>query len=649
MRGRSRADRLYRLFLRLFPSEFRGDFGDDMSDVFRDERAEAAAGGRFALFRLWSRTLRGFASVAPREHAQILARDAAYGLRLMRKHPLTTAAAMFSIALGVGANTAMFTVVNAVLLQFPFKDPERVVTVLRQTPRGKSAGFTEAQFRAWNGRVDGLDSLSGYSMLSPILTGAGSATRLRLECVSASMFATLGVSPRTGRTFTEHEDGPAGEPVIVVSHGFWAGALNRDPNVIGRTLTLDGAAATVIGVMPEAFDGPRALRRLDGWIPLTFCLARQRAEGRPLRIINLYARLKPDVSPRLAEAQMDAAVEGAASSDERIRVHLSPLVEEIAGDIREPLLALLGAAGFVLLIACANVASLLIGRADARRRELAVRTALGCTRARIVRQLLTESVLFALCGGAAGLLIANWSLGTLLSVMPGYIRRIDHIALDGRVLAACVVLSTATGLLFGLLPALYASRVSPGPALKESGRWATPSRRVTRGALIVAEIALSLALLTGAGLVMKTFLHLRPANPGFEPEGKLATTISLPRSRYPDGPSQAAFLENLRQRLRDRPGVQSVVATSYLPLSGFVSTADVQPGGRDARSVTVHTPHVTADYFAEMGIPIVRGRAFADSDGPGADLAIVNETMAARMWPGEDPLGQTLLFKSRHS
>ena len=174
---------------------------------------------------------------------------------------------------------------------------------------------------------------------------------------------------------------------------------------------------------------------------------------------------------------MDAAVEGAASSDERIRVHLSPLVEEIAGDIREPLLALLGAAGFVLLIACANVASLLIGRADARRRELAVRAALGCSRARIVRQLLTESVLFALCGGAAGLLIANWSLGTLLSVMPGYIRRIDHIALDGRVLAACVVLSTATGLLFGLLPALYASRVSPGPALKESGRWATPSRR----------------------------------------------------------------------------------------------------------------------------------------------------------------------------
>jgi putative ABC transport system permease protein len=360
----------------------------------------------------------------------------------------------------------------------------------------------------------------------------------------------------------------------------------------------------------------------------------------------VYGRLKHDVSPRVVEQQMDAAVEQATSRRDGFRVHLSPLTEEIYGDVRKPLLALLGAAGFVLLIACANVASLLLGRVDARRRELAMRAALGCSRARVVRQLLTESVVFALCGGAAGLLIANWSLGVLVSLMPGEIRRIDHIALDRYVLTACLALSTATGLLFGLLPALSASRVDPGAALKESALLTTPSRRRIRGALIVSEVALSVALLTGAGLMMKTFLHLRPANPGFEPDGKLAATISLPRPTYPDGPAWTAFVENLRQRLLQRSGVQAVVATSYVPLSGFISTAEVQHVGGDGSIVRVWAPRVTPDYFSEMGIPVLRGRPFTIRDGPGAGVAIVNETMASRMWPAQDPLGRQLEFKS---
>jgi putative ABC transport system permease protein len=244
------------------------------------------------------------------------------------------------------------------------------------------------------------------------------------------------------------------------------------------------------------------------------------------------------------------------------------------------------------------------------------------------------------------LLIANWTLGLLVSLMPGGIRRIDHIALDGYVLAACLALSTGTGLLFGLLPALSASRVDPGAALKESALLTTPSRRRIRGALIVSEVALSVALLTGAGLMMKTFLHLRPANPGFEPEDKLAATIVLPRRQYPDGPAWTAFVENLRQRLRYRSGVQAVVATSYVPLSGFVSGAEVQHVGGDGSGVTVYSPRVTPDYFSEMGIPVIRGRTFTTRDGPGAGVAIVNETMAGRMWPGQDPLGRQLIFKS---
>ncbi len=646
MRGRSRADRVFRLLLRLFPSEFRGDFGDEMSAVFRDERADATAAGRLGLVRLWWRTLAGSLKTAPREHLAVLVRDATYGLRLMRKYPLATAAAMLTIALGVGANTAMFTVVNAVLLQLPFEDPGRLVSVLRQDAQGGSASISLTQFRTWDGRVDAFESLAGYTMSSPVLTGTGTPERLRLECFSANMFSMLGASPAIGRTFATQDDSPGAPPVMVVSHSFWDSRLGRDPGSLSRALTLDGVPVTVIGVMSKAFDGPRALRRLDGWIPLTPCLESIRSQGRPATTINVYGRLKRDISPRVAEAQMDAAVDQATPLREGLRVHLTPLTEQIYGDVKKPLLALLGAAGFVLLIACANVASLLLSRVDARRRELAVRAALGCSRARVVRQLLTESVVFAVCGGAAGLLIANWSLGVLVSLMPGGIRRIDHIALDGYVVAACLALSTGTALLFGLLPALYASRLDPSAALKESALLTTPTRRRTRGVLIVFEVALSVTLLTGAGLMMKTFLHLRPADPGFEPEGRLMATISLPRPQYADGAAWTAFMENLRQRLRHRSGVQAVVATSYVPLSGFVTGAEVQHVGGGDSSVNVWSPRVTPDYFSEMGIPLLRGRAFTLRDGPGTGVAIVNETMAMRMWPGQDPLGRQLVFKS---
>jgi putative ABC transport system permease protein len=460
------------------------------------------------------------------------------------------------------------------------------------------------------------------------------------------MFPTLGVAPAMGRTFTEDEDTPAGAHVVVVSHAFWTNSLGADPGSIGRVLMLDGAPVTVIGVMPRPFDGPRALRRIDGWIPLASCLIGERAARSSS--INVYGRLKAGITANVAAAQMDAALDATVPTEARGRVRLEPLIDEITGDVRQPLLALSGAAGFVLLIACANVASLLLSRADSRRRELSLRAALGCSRARVIRQLLTESVLFALCGGFAGLLMANWSLGALLSVMPGYIRRIDHIALDGWVLAMCLALSTATGFVFGLLPAVYASRVDPGAALKESALAAPPSRRWVRGTLIVTEVALSLALLTGAGLLLKTFLHLRPADPGFDPDGKVATTISLPGSRYADGPSRTAFVEQLQQRLAERPGVQAVAAASYLPLSGFISTADVQREDGDWSAPTeVFAPHVTPEYFSVMGMTILRGRGFTPADGVGSGVAIVNETLAQRMWPGQDPLGRRITFKGQ--
>ncbi len=581
-----------------------------------------------------------------KEYALSVLTDAGYGVRLMRRSRLTTAAAILTIALGVGANTAMFTVVNAVLLQLPFDDPDRLVSVLRHTARGYSAGIPLDQLRVWTGHTTAMESLAGYSMSSPVLTGAGEPDRLRLECVSASIFPMLGVMPAVGRAFSDPEDRPGAEPVVVVSHRFWAERFGRDRRAIGRSLVLDGIPFTVIGVMPETFDGPRALRRLDGWIPLAHCRDDRRLVAGNA-IVNVFARLRPDATSQQAEAQLDAAtLEPTAPGQDRLRVHLAPMTDQIYGDVKEPLLALSGAAGFVLLLACANVASLLLARVQARRTEVALRAALGCSRARLVRQLLTESVFLALCGGAAGLLIAHWSLNALVGLMPGYIRRIDHIAIDGYVLTASVALSAATGLLFGLFPALHASRLNPGAALKEASPIGTPARQGLRHALIVAEIALSVALVAGAGLMVQTFLYLRPVSPGFDPEHKVVATIALPRERYQTAQAWAAFVDDLRERLVRQPGIHAVVAASYVPLSGFISTGDVQhPGGEASPAVTVYAPRVSVGYFQAMNIPILRGRAFTSLDGPGVNVAIASEAMAQRMWPGQNPIGRQLVFR----
>ena len=433
---------------------------------------------------------------------------------------------------------------------------------------------------------------------------------------------------------------------MVVSHSFWDNRLGRDPGSLGRVLTLDGVPVTVIGVMSKAFDGPRALRRLDGSIPLTPCLESIRSQGRPATTINVYGRLKRDVSPRVAEAQMDAAVDQATPLRDGLRVHLT---SSDRTDLRRRQETAAGTARRRRIRAAHCVCECRQSSAQPRgRAQKGARCACRAWLQPGARRPPAADGERGVRGVRRCRGLADCALEPRCArvVDAGGIRRIDHIALDGYVLAACLALSTATGLLFGLLPALSASRLDPAAALKESALLTTPSRRRIRGALIVSEVALSVALLTGAGLMMKTFLHLRPANPGFEPEGKLAATISLPRPQYADGPAWTAFMENLRQRLRHRSGVQAVIATSYVPLSGFVSGADVQHVGGGDSSVNVWSPRVTPDYFSEMGIPVLRGRAFTIRDGPGIGVAIVNETMATRMWPGQDPLGRQLVFKS---
>jgi putative ABC transport system permease protein len=545
------ADRIYIWLLRLFPREFRGDFGQQMTEDFRDQRSDALEEGRVALARLWWRTLRGFVSLAPREHLQIVMRDAEYGLRLMRRHRLATTAAVVTIALGVGANTAMFTVIKAILLDLPYKEPEQLVAILGQTPKGYSAAVTLSQLDAWK-HTTALEGLFGYWGMSPVVTGAGEARRVRCECASPPIFAVLGGTPLAGRTFMAEDDTERAESVVVLHERFWSQVLNRDPNVVGRSLMFDGTPSTVIGIMPAAFVGPRGRDVTDAWLPLADCLRRFRAEKRTVMFVNAYGRLRTGESPRVAEAQLSAAMEPGAERRSPVRVHLQPLTEQLVGDIRTLLLALFAASVFVLLIACSNVASLLLGRADTRRRELAIRVAIGCSRAGIVRQLLTESLVFAMLGGAVGLLFAHWTLQLLVPSMPGWIPGLNRIALDTPVLAGSLVISLTTGLVFGVLPAWSASQVRPGTLLKDSVLGRRPTRKRLRALIVIAEVTLSVALLAGAGLLLKTFFHLRPGNPGFDPARKLVMLINLPRGRYPDANAWRTFIDSFAPADLDR-------------------------------------------------------------------------------------------------
>lgn len=646
--------RLFRVLLRLFPSEFRGDFGPEMTQAFEDERRDAAAAGRTGRAGFWWRTVRGMAMTGPREHASVMLRDAGYGLRLMRAHPGVTLTALLTIALGVGANTAMFSVVNGVLFKVPFHDPDRLVTVRVGAPGSMSAAITVSQFETWRDRVRAFDGITGFTLLSPVLTGHGEATRLAGECVSAEAFAILDGTPVIGRPFTASED-RAGQPLLaVIGHDLWTTRLGGDASIVGRTIALDQEPVTVVGIAGPTFGGPHAYGRTNLWMPLAPCLDRLRAQGRRAQSVNVYGRLAGGVTLPVAAAEMESALERdatAAPDGQAVQVELAPLLDELIGDVREPLLALLGAAGFVLLIASANVASLLLGRAHARRKELAVRAALGCSRARIVRQLLTESLVFGITGGALGLLVANWILGTILAMRPASVPGLHRVGMDWRVLAVCLFASLGTGLLFGLLPAITGAHVSPAAALGEFGRGAAGSaRQRARSALVIAEIALSLALLVGAGLLTRTFLHLRPDNPGFKPDGKLIVTVTLPRAPSSKSDSSTAFFDQFFERLRSQPVFAGVSASSTLPLTGNVRMpATVAVAGHPlGRRPNVDMPVVTANYFDEIGMAILRGRGFSRDDSSGSQpVTVINETMARRFWPAASPLGAYITAEER--
>ncbi|MGB2670583.1 MAG: ABC transporter permease, partial [Candidatus Acidiferrum sp.] len=564
--------------------------------------------------------------------------DVRYALRMLRKNPGFTAVAVLTLALGIGANTAIFSVINGVLLApLPYKDPQQLVA-MKQNDSLMNIIDIQRQTRAFS-------QGGGINLAQMDYTGGPEPLQIHAGYVNAGFLETLGVPPLLGRFISPQEDVKGGPRVIVISHQFWQNFLNADPQVLGKTVTLTGNDYTVIGVMPAGFAPPE--EHADIYVSLWVAYP-EAAPFRGVHFMRTYWRLKPGVT--LAQAQADISsidhrlAEQYPDNERTRETVLVPLHDFIVRDSRKALLVLFGAVGFVLLIACANFAGLLVARNVARRQELVIRAALGAGKFRLIRQALVESALLAMIGGTAGLLLAKSGASFLLSLKPAALERFTGVQLDGRVLFFVFGISLLTGIVFGIAPAWSASCTDFAESLKEGGRGATagPSGHLLRKVLVTAEIALALVLLVGAGLLIKGFSRLRSVNPGFDSQNVMTMHLQLPVARYAEIPPQTQFRRELLARLNSFPGVNAAMITDipfgpdYLNHSIVIDGRPPVPAGAESR---VQTLSVMGDYFRVMQIPVRAGRGFTDMDRQGQPLvAVVNETFVEKFFPHEDPL-----------
>jgi putative ABC transport system permease protein len=587
----------------------------------------------------------------------MMIKDIRFAIRGLLKHPSFTAIAVVTLALGIGGSTSIFTVVDAALLRgLPYKEPARLYHLWEQVPRQeypkREFSYPDYQDYQQNNVFEGLAAYTGGGA---ILSGQGETESIAAPRVSANFFSVLGVDPLLGRTFQTGEDQPGGAKVTVLTYGFWQRRFGSDPGVIGRAVTINGEGYTVVGVLPANFQF--ALRNNDLWLP--YQPTQNQLTRRYMHGTNLIGRLKPQVTA--AEAQSELSLIGNRIEQQYNDSHagtsmrIVPLQEEIVGNVRPILMVLLGAVGFVLLIACANVASLLLTRSLARQKEVAIRSALGASRWRVVRQLLTESLLLSLAGGAAGLFIAFWGVPALVASIPSNqliaMPFLRGLTLNAGVLGFSFALSLLTGLVFGLAPALQSSRLDLNEVLKEGGRNASAgaSHRL-RSAMVVTEIALAVVLLVGAGLMMKSLLRLLQTNVGFKTDNVLTMTVILPPAKYTDPNQQVAFNEQLRERVKSLPGVVDAGTVDRLPLNAGNTTrfyVDGDPVPAPGKEIEANIRVASDDYFKALGIPLLAGRTFNASDGANTPVAIIiNKTIADRVFAGRDPVGQRLRYPS---
>ncbi|MGI9179681.1 MAG: ABC transporter permease [Longimicrobiaceae bacterium] len=587
-----------------------------------------------------------------------LLQDLRFAARSLAKNPGFTAVAVLTLALGIGANTAIFSVVNSVLLRpLPYADADRVVMVWNSLSNSEKVWLSEPELMDYRAGVRSFEQLAAYRPADVNLTGNAEPERLAAARVTANLFDALGSRPLIGRTFTAKEDLPDRDDVAVLGYGLWQRRFGGDPGVIGRTVQLNGRTRTVVGVMPRDFKLPADFQS-DGtseiWLPLA--LNPDSLGGRGRHYLHGVARLRPGATPAQATAELRVltqrwVAEGVVN-DEQFTAVSVPIREEVVGSIRPALLILFGAVGFVLLIACANVASLLLARADERRKEIAVRTALGAGRGRIIGQLLTESLFLAALGGAVGLLVAWLGVGALMSLAPASLPLLETAALDGWVLAFTAAIALLTGVLFGAVPALQAVRRDLVAPLKEGGRASTGgrSRQRVRGSLVVAEVALSVVLVIGAGLLVRSFWELRQIELGFDPDNVLTLQLSLPPADYPDADAMIGFYRQLIERVEALPAVRSAGAAGLLPLAQSIGDWGIDLEGRirdENNRFHGYLQIVTPGYLETMRQPLVSGRLVEHGDREDAlPAVVVNETMAQRYWPGESAVGKRIRIRA---
>jgi predicted permease len=592
-----------------------------------------------------------------------LLQDLRYAARMLRKNPGFTLVAVLTLALGIGANTAIFSVVNAVLLRpLPFKQPSRIIMLFEGIPKlgFPKMGFSAPDFLVFARAQKSFESVGAYQNKYFNISGDREPERLMAARISSSVFPMLGAEPMLGRTFTSGEDAP-GQNVVILSYGLWHRRFGADPGIIGRKLELDRKPYTVIGVMPKAFNfplrGPQGSEPAELWVPMAFTATE--LEGWGTNYMNgVLARLRPGLAFEQASAEAESLSRSIGLSyppeltkafqGAELKVAMNSYHEEVVKSVRTLLLILMAAVVLVLLIACANVATLLVSRASSRQKEVAVRTTLGATRVRLLRQMLTESLLLALIGGCLGLAFASWVKTYLLSLVPESVPLPRDIPTDGSVIVFVLAASFVTTVLCGLVPAFQVSAMSLYGPLQEGGRSSTPGRLRHRlqGFFVTVEFALALVLLIGSGLLIRSFAKLVETDPGFRPDHVLTLKIPIPSERYTHAPKVRQFYEQLLDRTGNTPGVKAVGLTSDLPLNGCGTIAIQIEGGRNAGGETPQAICQTwqvGNYFQTLGIPLRKGRYFTLEDRIDAQpVAIVSETAGRQFWPGQDPIGKRI-------
>ena len=584
-------------------------------------------------------------------------KDIRFALRGLIKHPGFAAIAVITLALGIGGSTSIFTVVDAALLRgLPYKSPDRLYHLWENTPKKEfpKREFSYPDYQDYQ-QNNVFESLAAYTGGGVILSGYGDPESLNAPRVSANFFSVLGVDPILGRTFQAGEDNQGGPKVTILTYGLWQRRFGGDPGVVGRAVTLNGESYTVIGVLPASFQF--ALRPADLWVP--YQPTQNQLTRRFMHGTNLIGRLKSDKSAEEAQSELSLIAgrieQQNNDSHAGTTARVVPLQEEVVGSVRPILLVLLAAVGFVLLIACANVASLLLTRALSRQKEVAIRSALGASRLRVIRQLLTESLLLSIVGGAAGLLIAYWGVPALVAVLPqsqlNAMPFLKTVSLNAGILTFSFALSLLTGLIFGLAPALQSSKLDLNEALKEGGRQTSiGSGHRLRSAMVVTEIALAVVLLIGAGLMMKSLFRLLQTNVGFKTENVLTMTVILPPSKYTDSNKQIAFNDQLRERVQTLPGVSGAGTVNILPVNSGNTTrfyVEGDPIPAPGQEIEANIRTVSDDYFKALGVPVLAGRTFDTRDTEsGQQVVIIGKTVADRVFAGRDPIGKKLRYSS---